>query len=141
MPQESRRIRSLFALFALLIAVLFGLPLIGEFNAGGGLGGWVAVVWLGMSLVAFVAAYPPAEPCGWHVDIRGLRRYLAVWRAVAAVIFMASDLFRPESDLNATDFSIAGVVSAPRRLMHCRLAGMALGCSLGERKRYVQGKK
>src|SRR3546814_10212090 len=113
--------RSLFALFALLIAALIGLPLIGEFNAGGGLGGWVAVVWLGMSLVAFVAAYPPAEPCGWHVDISGLCRYLAGWSAVAAVIFMATDLFRNEYDLTATAFALAGVVFALRDRKSTRL--------------------
>src|SRR3546814_7738923 len=71
-----------------------------------------------MSLVAFVAAYPPAEPCGWHVDISGLCRYLAGWSAVAAVIFMATDLFRNEYDLTATAFALAGVVFALRRLMN-----------------------
>src|SRR3546814_14204071 len=83
-----------------------------------------------MSLVAFVAAYPPAEPCGWHVDISGLCRYLAGWSAVAAVIFMATDLFRNEYDLTATAFALAGVVFALRRLMNWWLVGMALGSSL-----------
>src|SRR3546814_19306034 len=119
--------RSLFALFALLIAALIGLPLIGEFNAGGGLGGWVAVVWLGMSLVAFVAAYPPAEPYGRHVDISGLCRYMAGWSDVAAVIYMATDLFRSEYDMTATAFAPAGVVLALRPLMNWWLDGMAAG--------------